>query len=234
MAPEIHARQAYSGPSVDLFASAIILFIMFSGTPPFTRADPKDPYYRLFCTNKIETFWTAHQKHKKEKDFFPEPFKNLINQMLEFDSLKRPTIEQIRQHAWFKGDILTMDQLKKEFNKRKDVVEKELETQRMKKALEREKQKQKEKAQNFAYTGIKGFRSIGADSEFASVEEAFKEELKLKRTLKKDEKPKVQDFVSVCDADYLLKAVLKNLLILKENKEIVDVKLSGDGYKVEI
>jgi serine/threonine protein kinase len=30
MAPEIHARKPYNGASIDLFASAIILFIMFT------------------------------------------------------------------------------------------------------------------------------------------------------------------------------------------------------------
>ena len=163
MAPEIHARQPYNGPQVDLFASAIILFIMFSGTPPFTKADTKDPYYRLFCTNKVDTFWAAHQKHKQQKDFFPEDFKNLITTMLSYDPSKRLTIDQIRDHPWFKGDILTMDALRKEFNKRKDIVDKELETQRIKKALEREKQKQKQKPENFAYTGVRGFRSIGEE-----------------------------------------------------------------------
>jgi len=38
MAPEIHLKQAYSGKSVDLFAAAIILFIMVAQHPPFTTA----------------------------------------------------------------------------------------------------------------------------------------------------------------------------------------------------
>lgn len=38
MAPEIHMKQPYSGTSVDLFAAAIITFITFAGTPPFTKA----------------------------------------------------------------------------------------------------------------------------------------------------------------------------------------------------
>ena len=234
MAPEIHARQPYSGPVVDLFASAIILFIMFSGTPPFSKADPKDPYYRLFCTNKLETFWNAHQKHKTQKNFFPEEFQNLINQMLAYDPTKRLTVEQIKAHPWYKGEILTMDQIRKEFNKRREIVDKELETARIKKALEKERQKANQKPQNFAYTGVRGFRSIGNESEFAAVDEAFKEELKLQRGLRKDEQPKPQDLVSVCDADYLFKSVLKNLLILKEKKEVVDIKLAKDSYKVLI
>ena len=39
MAPEIHARKAYNGISVDLFAMGIILFIMMSKNPPFARPE---------------------------------------------------------------------------------------------------------------------------------------------------------------------------------------------------
>ena len=63
MAPEIHLRLPYTGMAVDLFSSAIILFIMYSGAPPFSKADNKDSYYRLFCANTPETlskFWNAH------------------------------------------------------------------------------------------------------------------------------------------------------------------------------
>lgn len=70
MAPEIHAKKPYRGDQVDLFAAAIILFIMYAGTPPFTKADTKDPYYKLLTTNRHDTFWNAHSKHKPNKDFF--------------------------------------------------------------------------------------------------------------------------------------------------------------------
>jgi len=85
MAPEIHAKSPYKGDVVDLFASVIILFILFSGTPPFTKADPKDPYYKLLINNKHETFWTAHSKHKPSKDFFSADFKNFINSSFAYD-----------------------------------------------------------------------------------------------------------------------------------------------------
>jgi len=38
MAPEIHLNFPYKGESVDLFASAIILFIMVAQHPPFIKA----------------------------------------------------------------------------------------------------------------------------------------------------------------------------------------------------
>ena len=83
MAPEIHMRKPYIGTSVDLFASAIILFITFTQHPPFTKAVPEDPFYRLICANRADLFWKAHSKNKPNgADFFSEEFKNLITSIL--------------------------------------------------------------------------------------------------------------------------------------------------------
>jgi hypothetical protein len=57
MAPEIHMKLPYKGESVDLFAAAIILFITYTGTPPFSKADPRDPYFKLIYGGKTDTFW---------------------------------------------------------------------------------------------------------------------------------------------------------------------------------
>jgi len=46
MAPEI-ASKFYEGKGVDIFAAGVILFIMFSATPPFESTSPTDPYYKL-------------------------------------------------------------------------------------------------------------------------------------------------------------------------------------------
>jgi len=40
MAPEIHLEAPYQGKQVDLFAAAMILFIMVAQHPPFTRPRP--------------------------------------------------------------------------------------------------------------------------------------------------------------------------------------------------
>lgn len=47
MAPEIHEGKKYSGEAVDLFATAIVLFIMVAGTPPFNKASIDDFFYKL-------------------------------------------------------------------------------------------------------------------------------------------------------------------------------------------
>ena len=38
MAPEIHMGGSYDGEKIDLFAAAVILFLMIAGNPPFNSA----------------------------------------------------------------------------------------------------------------------------------------------------------------------------------------------------
>lgn len=62
MAPELLAisknnRQPYQGHVVDLFALGIILFILYTGQPPFMLADPSDPLYKYFATDRTDLFW---------------------------------------------------------------------------------------------------------------------------------------------------------------------------------
>jgi len=45
---------------------------MFAGSPPFSKAVPNDPYYKLLATGKEETFWKFHAKHKNNPNFFSE------------------------------------------------------------------------------------------------------------------------------------------------------------------
>lgn len=70
MAPEIHLKQPYQGREVDNFAAAIILFIMVAQHPPFTTAQPNDPFYRCIAANRGDIFWKTHCKSKQEGDKF--------------------------------------------------------------------------------------------------------------------------------------------------------------------
>lgn len=79
MAPEIHLKQPYQGTSIDLFAGAIILFIMVAQHPPFTTAEPKDPFYRCLAANRADIFWKTHCQSKPEgNEFFSEDLKDII------------------------------------------------------------------------------------------------------------------------------------------------------------
>jgi len=52
MAPEIHSGEKYDPKSVDLFAAAIILFVILTQRPPFASAHPDDVHYQLVCKGK--------------------------------------------------------------------------------------------------------------------------------------------------------------------------------------
>jgi serine/threonine protein kinase len=140
MSPEIHARRPYFGPSVDLFAAAIILFIMFTQHPPFTRAEPTDPFYRLICANRADLFWKAHSKNKPNgAAYFSEEFKNLITGLIQFDPALRPQMADVRNHAWvLNEDCATLEEIQGELKRRKAIIDAENEAKRAQKERERQ------------------------------------------------------------------------------------------------
>jgi serine/threonine protein kinase len=138
MAPEIHMRKPYSGPSVDLFASAIILFITFTQHPPFTKAVPEDPFYRLLCANRADLFWKAHSKNKPNgAEFFSDDFKNLITAMLQFDPTQRISLAEVKAHPWYNGPVATLEDIQREFAARKAKIDADNEAKRLAKEQER-------------------------------------------------------------------------------------------------
>lgn len=165
MAPEIHLKKPYSGASVDLFAAGIILFILISGTPPFAKADPRsDPHYKLLCTGKQDIFWKAHERQKPKKagqeTFYSAEFRDLLNTMLAAEPAERLTIEKIKAHPWYNGEIKEAGDLKTEFIKRKKLVDAELQAQREIKEKEKQRQKMAAHHAQGAFTGVRPFRSL--------------------------------------------------------------------------
>ena len=83
-APEIYEETPYSGSVVDLFAMAVILFIMRAGRPPFKHAIPSDQLYRTIMDNKQDLFWKFHEKTAGgEGDHFSPEFKDLLTCMFQ-------------------------------------------------------------------------------------------------------------------------------------------------------
>ena len=117
MAPELHERKPYTGESVDLFAAGIILFIMLSQNPPFSKADKNDAYYRLLYTGE-EKFWNLHSR-SKPAGFYSADFRSLIFKMLAYDPRNRLSIEEIKAHPWTNGPTATQEEVFTEVSERK-------------------------------------------------------------------------------------------------------------------
>ena len=124
MAPEINLGKPYHGPVVDLFAAGIILFIMIAQHPPFAKAIPTDPHYKLVCANRLDLFWKFHSRSKEGGDsFFSEEFKDLISTLLMLDPTHRPSVAEITAHPWINGETATEEQIREEFAKRKNMLD---------------------------------------------------------------------------------------------------------------
>src|SRR5438105_8604140 len=124
MAPEIHAGKPYKGDEVDLFAAAIILFIMVAGTPPFNAAKSDEYYYKFIYNNDWNRFWPYHYQSKPSKhNFFSDSFKDLIQSMFAFDPSKRLPLAAIKEHPWYTGPVPSYEAVVEEMKVRKSITD---------------------------------------------------------------------------------------------------------------
>jgi hypothetical protein len=56
---------------------------MYAGNPPFEKATPTDPYYKILKEKKYDIFWKAHSR-KRPVGFFSESFKDLFQRLVAF------------------------------------------------------------------------------------------------------------------------------------------------------
>jgi len=87
MAPEIKEGKTYDGRQIDIFSVGVILFIIVMGIFPFQEAVKDDYYYKLLLSGKKEKYWK-----KTGGDSLSSEFKYLIESMVNYDPVKRPTI----------------------------------------------------------------------------------------------------------------------------------------------
>lgn len=173
MAPEIHLKQPYTGKSVDLFAAAIILFISVAQHPPFTTAQPQDPFYRCVAANRADIFWRTHCKSKPNgENYFSKEFKDLVQSMLQLDPAHRPSIAEINAHEWMQGTVPTRDQVQAEFEGRNQVVKASVQADADAKKAEKAK-----------HPGNKVYRSVDDGGAEQEEQKNMMDALPLKKTI---------------------------------------------------
>ena len=57
-----------------------------------------------------------------DSDFFSEDFKDLINAMLAYDPVERPSIAEIKASDWYNGKMPTIEQYREEMQLRRDLI----------------------------------------------------------------------------------------------------------------
>jgi len=125
-APEVKAGYCPDLRAADIYAAAVLLFILVTGYPPYTEfargyGSDYEAYYKLMRSD-IGKFWEIHAKHKKNPNFYSEDFKDLVSWMLSEDPANRPNIEDIVNTPWYQGATLKEEDYQAEMKKylRKD------------------------------------------------------------------------------------------------------------------
>jgi len=221
MAPEIHLRNPYQGAQVDIFAAAIILFIMVAQHPPFNQATPKDPFYKCLAAGRADIFWKTHCKSKPGKDaFFSNEFKELIQAMMQLDAGHRPTIQEILAHPWMQGPMPSQADVYHEFAQRDKQVKAQMEQDRKEKEMEKAKR-------TGARRGAAAMRSGGAVEEET---EENKGDLKPEKEMADYEKVFATntEFYSSWSPDLIEETLLDSL----RAEKVEPSKVSKDTYKL--
>ena len=222
MAPEIPTKN-YEGTRVDIFAAGVILFIMYAGNPPFEKAAPNDPYYRLLKEKNYAVFWKAHSRRRKV-NFFNDQFKDLFVKMVAFDPSERPKIEEIASHPWVKNTVCTQGEISGEFEVRQKKLDEVLEQRR----IEQDELRNKNMAQ-----GKGGNR--GEDEGETVFSEIYQEELEAERELPELNLLSADDFLISETSVYaisLLKEFFKTKKIeIEEEGELIGEEIAA--LKVE-
>jgi hypothetical protein len=145
----------------------------------------------------------------------------------------RPSIEQIKDHPWFKGQTVDMNTLKLEFMQRKKMVDAELQKQREAKQKEKLMAKMQTHHVQGAFTGIRPFRSLETEMEgYLEKELDAKINLNAKRELQ-DYQPiagfrAYTEVFTVMSADFIFK-----LLCDICQSDLSNYTVSEDSYKIK-
>lgn len=216
MAPEIPGKK-YEGKSVDIFAAGVILFIMFAGNPPFEKATPNDPYYKIIKERKYDIFWKAHSR-KRPPGFFSENFKDLFVKLVAFEPTERPTIEQIASHPWIKDAVCTHSEIKNEFTLRQKKLDEVLTARRQ--------ELEKDRVQKITAVSNQGSAHRGGEEVDTAFLSLYNKEFHTKRELAAHPVLLKDDFVMKSNPAIALS-------LLKQYLEKQEIKLAGEGEEEE-
>lgn len=127
MSPELLNEEEYFGDVVDIFSAGVALFRMVVGFPPFMEASFEDEFYRTIANGDYELYWEryaqAYYEQTDEEIIFSKDFKDLVNKMLTSEQQDRISLQDIKEHPWFKGSLPEAEEIELEMKKRIAMID---------------------------------------------------------------------------------------------------------------
>ena len=125
MAPEMLEGRSYYGDKIDIFALGVVLISMVTKCSPFKSLNrvPSDQtmlecdeLYQLFCIDKA-TFYGRYNLP------FSDSLKKLLDAMLNYDPLLRPTCSECINSSWLQSDVADVHEVRQELAARKSQMD---------------------------------------------------------------------------------------------------------------
>jgi serine/threonine protein kinase len=99
ISPEVlKSTEPFDGFAIDLWASAVILFIMLVGLPPWEFAREEDPRYRMVVRGGLQRMLASWERPISRQAV------DLLQKMLQEDPRQRLSLEEVKDHDWVKFD----------------------------------------------------------------------------------------------------------------------------------
>lgn len=95
LSPEVcQSEQPFDGPTVDLWAAGVILFIMLTGIPPWEEPRMSDENFKLMSTGHLFEILTERRVGLSVDAM------DLLQRMFWLDPTDRLSLEQVCDHPW--------------------------------------------------------------------------------------------------------------------------------------
>jgi len=101
MSPEVYSERPFDGHAVDMWAVGVCLYMMLTGTGPWTRAATHDDKFRLMSTGCLVELFTNYWGITLSGDAM-----DLLQRMLFKDPQDRLSLQQVRDHPWMDGPMI--------------------------------------------------------------------------------------------------------------------------------
>jgi serine/threonine protein kinase len=99
ISPEVlKSLEPFDGFAIDLWASAVILFIMLVGLPPWEFAREEDPRYKMVVRGGLERMVRSWQRP------ISPLAADLLQRMLREDPRERLSLCEVKDHPWVVND----------------------------------------------------------------------------------------------------------------------------------